>query len=30
MYYNADHEATAGDLTPEEALRWNVLPWVPS
>ena len=29
MYYNADHEATTGDLTPEEALRWNVLPWVP-
>ena len=27
MYYNVEQEATAGNLSPEEALRWDVLPW---
>ena len=27
MYYNLDADATLGDLTREEALRWDVLPW---
>lgn len=26
MYYNLDADATLGDLTREEALRWDVLP----
>ena len=26
MYYNLDADATFGDLTREEALRWDVLP----
>ena len=26
LYYNLDADATLGDLTREEALRWDVLP----
>ena len=26
-YYNLNSEATYADLTREEALRWDVLPW---